>query len=332
MSQNSENSVVRIAAPSRLHMGFLDLDGSLGRTFGGIGLALDEPATRLSLRRSNKFSVTGLQEEASRIEKILERIRTQFSVPHNFAVDVEDLIPAHSGLGSGTQLAIALSAGVAKLENLSASATNIAACLGRGARSAIGLAAFDDGGLIVDGGRAKTTRTAPPILARHSFPENWRVLLVFDRHTQGAHGANEQAAFEKLKPLPEIEFSRICHLVLMQLLPSLIEKDIALFGAAVSEIQKIVGRQFAPAQSGSAWTSPAVGKLMNAIQKAGGVGIGQSSWGPTGFAFAPSTAEADRLYHSFQTTAKQNGLELHIVRGRNQGAAVEIAETAALGP
>ncbi len=40
---------VEVASCARLHLGFLDLNFSLGRRFGSIGMLLDGPVTRLSL-------------------------------------------------------------------------------------------------------------------------------------------------------------------------------------------------------------------------------------------------------------------------------------------
>jgi predicted sugar kinase len=53
------------------------------------------------------------------------------------------------------------------------------------------------------------------------------------------------------------------------------------------------------------------------------VGIGQTSWGPTGFAFTDTEAAAARLYDSVVGDATAVGLELMIVRGRNAGARME---------
>jgi len=39
--QPSAAAQVTVAAPGRLHLGFLDPDGSLGRSFGSLGLTID---------------------------------------------------------------------------------------------------------------------------------------------------------------------------------------------------------------------------------------------------------------------------------------------------
>jgi beta-RFAP synthase len=313
-------SAVRVVAPARLHLGFLDLAGDLGRRFGSIGLALDRPATELMLARSRTLAATGPDSE--RALKVLRRLIPLIAPGGTYRVEVESAIPSHAGLGSGTQLALAVGAALLALEGIDRDISDIAAVLDRGARSAIGMAAFADGGFIVDGGRGAEDRL-PPILMRAHFPEAWRILLIIDPRASGVHGDAEAQAFAALPLLPKEASAYVCRLVLMQLAPGLIEADIAAFGAAVAEIQSIIGNHFAAAQGGSPWASPAVGRIANKLKAAGAFGIGQSSWGPTGFAFAQSKEIADRLYISLTEAARAEGLEIQIAKGRNRGASVE---------
>ena len=308
-----------VSAPARLHLGFVDLNGSLGRRYGSIGLAVDEPKTEIRLRRSETMAAIGPEQD--RVLTVLERCRQALGLSGSYRVEVSSAIPPHAGLGSGTQLALAIGAALMRLEGLSLSPQQLGDLAGRGARSAIGMAAFEAGGFIVDGGRGAIDQP-PPVLIQMPFPDDWRVLLVFDRGAQGAHGDRETSAFAALPPFPETLADRLCRLVLMQLLPGLKEADLAAFGAALTQIQAIVGSHFAAAQGGSPWTSPAVGALLKHAAEQGATGIGQTSWGPTGFAFAPSQHVADRLYHSLVENAKSKGLEIMIVRGRNSGATI----------
>jgi beta-ribofuranosylaminobenzene 5'-phosphate synthase len=316
---------VRVIAPARLHLGFLDLNGELGRQFGSIGLAIDNPATELVLRRSRGFKAEGPDRE--RALKALRRFAQAFSLDSAYQLDIRSAIPRHSGLGSGTQLTLAVGAALTALEGVDRGANELGELMDRGARSAIGMAAFEQGGFIVDGGRGTLDRP-PPILMRAAFPEAWRVLLILDRRTTGVHGEAEAQAFARLPPLPEAAAAHVCRLVLMQLVPGMMETDIEAFGAAVTEIQSIVGNHFAAAQGGSPWASPAVGRIAGKLKEAGALGIGQSSWGPTGFAFAPTKEIAERLYHSLSEAATAEGLEILVGRGRNRGASIErIAST-----
>jgi beta-ribofuranosylaminobenzene 5'-phosphate synthase len=316
----STAKAVRVIAPARLHLGFLDLNGGLGRRFGSIGLAIDRPATELVLSRSRSFKAEG--PDRSRALEALKRIAHSYAASGAYQLDIRTAVPSHAGLGSGTQLALAIGAALNALEGLDHGPGETGEIMNRGARSAIGMEAFERGGFIVDGGRGQEER-APPILMHAEFPEAWRILLIIDPRTSGVHGEAEAKAFAELPPLSASAAAHVCRLVLMQLVPGLMEADIETFGAAISEIQAIVGGHFASAQGGSPWASPAVGRIAQNLKERGAFGIGQSSWGPTGFAYTSSEEIAASLYDSLIEAARADGLEFLIARGRNQGASVE---------
>jgi beta-ribofuranosylaminobenzene 5'-phosphate synthase len=315
---------VLVRAPARLHLGFLDLNGGLGRRYGSIGLAIDEPKTKLTISTASAFSAHG--PEADRALLAAHRFGAMYAPDLKFSIDIDRAIPSHAGLGSGTQLALAIGAGILKLSSQHRGGTELGALAGRGARSAIGIAAFEQGGFIVDAGKTANEAHAadpPPVLMRATFPEAWRAILILDETTQGVHGDRETAAFASLPEFSAASAAHVCRLVLMRLAPALAETDLNAFGAALTEIQGIVGAHFASAQGGQPWSSPAVAKLAAKLAAGGAVGIGQSSWGPTGFAFVESEGAAKSLYHSFVEDAKALGLRLLIVQGRNTGARIE---------
>lgn len=312
--------IVHITAPARLHLGFLDLNGGLGRMFGSIGLALENPATELTLQRRAAYdAVDGVEQQRS--ARALKHFKSALRFDGNYRLNVARAIPAHAGLGSGTQLALAVGVALKTLEQQEVSPVELGEIVGRGARSAIGMAAFEAGGFVVDGGRGRSPEP-PPVIFRADFPADWRVLLVKDPGLSGVHGDTETEAFANLESMTPAESGMLCRLVLMQLLPAIREHDIKSFGTAISEIQDIVGSQFAVAQGGI-WASPAVENIVKRMAQLGASGIGQSSWGPTGFAFTSSPAVADSLYQSVIDEAKRQGLEIEIVRGRNRGALIE---------
>lgn len=324
MQRRPATTALKVTAPARLHLGFMDLNGGLGRRYGSLGLAISGPATELRISPAAEFAATGPEQD--RALRLLQRLSATLGLSGRYRADVVRAIPPHAGLGSGTQLALAIGAALIRLEGLDAGPRLLGELVERGARSAIGMAAFEDGGFIVDGGRTPKGH-APPVIARAAFPENWRVLLILDRNAQGVHGDRENQAFAALPEFPDAAAGHLCRLMLMQVLPALHEHDLPSFGAALTEIQQIVGGHFAAAQGGNPWSSPAVGRLAQAFQRAGAVGIGQSSWGPTGFAFVESDAAAARLYSTFVEEATAQGLEILIVGGRNRGATIELAES-----
>ncbi|HEY8126398.1 MAG TPA: beta-ribofuranosylaminobenzene 5'-phosphate synthase family protein [Methylocystis sp.] len=311
---------VSVAASARLHLGFLDMNGDLGRKFGGVGLALDSPATRLTLIRADKNCVEG--HEGARAEALLERAQEALGVSQRHRLTLEEAIPAHAGFGSGTQLALAVSAALRRLEDLPNDPAADAALMARGARSGLGAGLFQQGGVVVDGGRGPRT-TTPPVVARAEFPDAWRVLLVCDPGDVGLHGANERDAFAELPPFDAATSGEVCRLVLMQILPALAERELAPFGAAVTRIQEIVGDHFAPAQGGRRFTSGKVEAIVARLLADGATGGGQTSWGPTGFAFVESDMAARRLLGRHGAQAREDGLDISIHRGLNHGARID---------
>jgi beta-ribofuranosylaminobenzene 5'-phosphate synthase len=311
---------VTVAAAARLHLGFLDLHGGLGRRFGGLGLAIDRPATRLTIRRAPAPAVEGL--EAARASNYLGLLARHFGLTYAYSLTMHEAIPAHAGLGSGTQLALAIATALRRLEGIPADEASDALLLLRGARSGIGLGLFQRGGFIVDGGRGART-AAPPIVARMDFPPQWRVIVVLDPRIEGVHGGDEQAAFARLGDFDAAAAAEICRLVLIKALPALAEHDIGSFGDAIARLQEIAGDYFAPAQGGLPYASAAVAGTMQALRQHGAIGTGQSSWGPTGFAFAADAKEARRLCDAARATAAAPGLDMAICKGVNHGALVE---------
>jgi beta-RFAP synthase len=313
------SATIRVRAPARLHLGFLDLNGNIGRRFGSIGLAVDRPETELTLKRAPHPEAHGF--ESARALDLIKKFAGKTS-RGSYAVDVRAAIPAHAGLGSGTQLALAIGAAIARMEGRTLLPADLAALGERGARSGIGLSAFTSGGFIVDGGKGADD-SPPPLTVRCDFPDDWRIMLILEENGAGVSGEAELTAFADLPEFPQSAAAHICHLVLMKLIPGLKETDLAAFGSALTEIQQVVGGHFASKQGGSVWTSPAVGRLAHRMRDLGAQGIGQSSWGPTGFAFVDTPDAAERLYDSLIEEAKGDGLSILVARGRNTGASVE---------
>lgn len=307
---------VTIGCGARLHLGFLDLNGGLGRRFGSIGLALEAPQTRLTLRRAATASVRG--PESARAGRYLATITAALGLADAHALLIEAAMPAHAGLGSGTQLALAVASAVRRLHGLAPDLHADAARLGRGARSGVGIALFAAGGLVLDGGRGATD-APPPLLARLPVPQDWRVLLLLDPARAGLSGAAERGAFAALPPMPAATAAELCRLTLMQALPALAEADLAGFGAAVTRLQHAVGDHFAPAQGGR-FASARVAAALDRLAALGAVGLGQSSWGPSGFAFAPDADAAAWL--RARLAAAPDMPEVVICRARNCGAEI----------
>jgi len=317
LNRSPSPASVTVTVPARLHLGFLDLNGGLGRRFGSIGLAITGLKTSITFNAASQLRVTGPENE--RVRGYLQVMQRALDIESTCHVRIDEVVPAHAGLGSGTQIALAVAAGVRRFHGLPLDVRGDAIRLDRGARSGVGIGLFDHGGLVVDGGRGPHTRAAP-VVSRMPFPEQWRILLVLDPHRQGMHGPDEREVFSKLAPSSDGQAAHLCRLVLMKALPALAECDIAGFGSAIKEMQVLLGDYFAAIQGGSRFSSPDVAAALAALEKEGAYGIGQSSWGPTGFAFAPSAEEANRLVERIYRDPRCRDLDIRTVAGLNRGA------------
>ncbi len=292
----------------------------LDRLFGSVGVSLEEIATEIEVCEAEEMSASGPGSE--RALAYAERVLAQLNIRKAIKIDVQQAIPGHAGLGSGTQMALATGMAINALFKTGLEIEKIAALLSRGHRSGIGIATFRHGGLVVDGGRSADTEV-PPVISRLHFPGNWRFVLVLDKGKKGVHGQQELQAFDRLGKMEESVSGELCRLLLVKALPALVENNCEAFGAAVSVIQQRMGEYFAPAQAG-VFSSRAVEDVVRRLQHEGALGVGQSSWGPTGFALFDSETEA---YQALKQTRSQltshNPVEMIICRARNTGARVE---------
>ncbi len=271
---------VFVEAPARLHFGVLDLRGDLGRRFGGIGAAVPEPSVLLEARRGAALQAEG--PDAARAIEFARRFAAHHRVELRLHFCLHRSIPAHVGLGSGTQLALAVARASAELLGLATDVMALARAVDRGRRSGVGTWTFASGGLVVEGGHGEHRPDASgvaPLLARLQFPAQWRCVVAVPRGHPGLAGDQEEVALARLPPASASDVQRVAHLVLMQLLPAVAEADLAGFGTALAEVQRITGGWFAPAQGGV--FAPGESRdLVERLRGWGAAGVGQSSWGP----------------------------------------------------
>ncbi len=215
--------VTTIVTGSRLHFGPLAWKPIRGRDFGGWGVMLETPRLVVRVGDSCEFRKSGQEghELQGRAERVLEEVVSKLAPARDvlMSVSVEDAPESHSGLGSGTQLSLAVAAGAAVALTASRPcAVELARMTGRGLRSAVGVYGFDAGGLIVDAGKRREDALAA-LAARVTVPEAWRFVLVRPRRGSGLMGDREAAVFRDLPAFPESLSDRLSRLVLTEILP-----------------------------------------------------------------------------------------------------------------
>lgn len=320
------DSVVRIEAPARLHFGMLDLRGSLGRRFGGIGAGIFGPSLLVEMERSDGVSAEG--PSAIRAAELARRYLAAKHLEGGARIVVRRAIPEHSGLGSGTQLALAVARGIAELYDLSTDVVELAVTLERAKRSAIGTWLFAGGGFVLEGGRRETGERIAPLLARLSIPPSWRCVLALPASTAGTSGIAEAQAFRALPEPPLEEVERVAHLVLMSLLPALADGELDAFGRALTEIQQINGRWFAPAQGGQFAPGQST-ELIGRMAEWGASGVGQSSWGPAVYGIVAGEDAAAHLADRVRSAINERG-EVYVNQFADSGARVTVRDPSAV--
>ncbi len=174
------------------------------------------------------------------------------------------------------------------------------------------------GGLIVEAGRGPGDSLAP-LIARRPLPEAWRFVLVRPAHAAGLSGEAERAAFAALPPVPVALTNELCRLALLELLPAADAGDFVGFSQALFDYGRLAGRCFT-ADGQASFGSRTLERLIGQLRELGARGAGQSSWGPTLFALAPSQAAAESLEQDLRREVREPALTITIAKPNNHGA------------
>ncbi|MDD1712985.1 MAG: chorismate pyruvate-lyase family protein [Methanoregulaceae archaeon] len=329
-----ERQRVVVEAPARLHLGLIDMNGALGRVDGGIGITLREPRILLWAAESAENRVEGGDDGCRDV--ILRAAAATIAalrLPGGAAFRLQEWYPRHTGLGSGTQLGLAVAQALARLYGHDRSVRDLAGIVGRGGTSGIGTASFESGGFIIDGGHrfgtpgeksgflpsAASSGVKPaPVTVRHAFPDDWKILLVIPANIGTVSGQREQDLFRTCCPVPLTDVQAICHEVLMGLLPSLVEHDLDLFAASVNRIQQL---GFKRAEIDT--QSPVIRETLAMLSDSGAPAAGMSSFGPALYAIGDgdmsSVEDAARRFLD-----EQGGGTVIRSGGRNFGAVFRV--------
>jgi beta-RFAP synthase len=332
--------MIRVWTPSRLHFGLLSLAapgevwtdraGAAGlpaRWFGGVGLMVEAPGVQVRAEPAGSWQAEGPLAEralafAHRLQEALSRACPEEKLwPQRLTI--EQAGPEHAGLGTGTQLALAVGRAVTAACGVWTTVGQLVRYLGRGLRSGLGAHGFEEGGLLVEAGKRQAEELGA-LVARQPFPTAWRIVLARPLETTaGLHGTGERDAFTRLAAQPGTlrQTEALCRLVLLGLLPAVVEEDLEAFGEALFDFNTRVGEVFAPVQGGT-YAGPAVAELVGLVRGLGVRGVGQSSWGPTVFAVVADPHEADALARQIVDRLGANRVETTVTRACNHGAVV----------
>jgi beta-RFAP synthase len=232
----------------------------------------------------------------------------------------------HIGLGTGTQTALAVAAGLdAFYGRPSVSPAVLAENVGRGRRSAVGTYGFVRGGLILEPGKLPDDRLAP-LGQRVAVPGPWRFVLICPPDRAGRSGTHEQRAFEQLPPVPPQVTDQLWRELTEQLIPAAEAARFDDFSESLYRYGVTAGQCFAAVQGGP-FASPQLTQRVALIRRLGIAGVGQSSWGPTLFAVAAGQDEAEEFVARFRRESPDGPLDITVSAPRNSAAHIERVET-----
>jgi len=314
---------VTVTAPNRLHFGLWSLGNAGGRQFGGLGVMIDKPGLRLVIRPAPELNATG--PLADRAEEFAHR----WAIYHHRAspechIEVVAAPPDHVGLGTGTQLALSVAAGLNELHELSVETPQeLAESVGRGMRSAVGTYGFLFGGLIVEQGKLPAEPISP-LEFRLDLPAAWRFVLIRPLGLTGLAGEDEAEAIGTLPAVPPAMTDELIALAHDELVPAAAMGEFDAFAECIYRYGRRAGEIFA-ARQGGPYNGPVLAALVAQIRELGFAGVGQSSWGPTLFAGAQSQAEAEGLANALRSSIGANELEITIAAPSRNGARIEMA-------
>lgn len=285
----------RIRTGARIHFGLLDRRPP----FGGAGMMVDTPATILGCAPADHFHVAcaasvdeaARRDIADRVQAVGKRLAQQraWADLPGCRIEVLQRPSRHAGLGTGTQLALAVATLLRQTieglpdESADAIEATIAAA-GRQPRSAVGTHGYFQGGLIIDDSQVD----------RWAVPDRWRVVLTqCQTDRPSVHGEDESQRFTREHAIPA-DLRIQLRASLNDLVAGIEAQDFAQFAAAVGRYNRCSGELFADSQGGP-YNGPAISKLIELLCGWGYHGVGQSSWGPTVFALCDSALDAQRL-------------------------------------
>jgi beta-RFAP synthase len=312
---------VTVKTPARLHFGIIDMRGDLGRIYCSVGVAIDRPNIILRVKPAEKITVSG--PRAERVKEYTEKILEG----HGLGAQIKVLrdMPEHVGFGSGTQLALATGSALSMLFNLGLTVEEIAEKLQRGQRSGVGTYAFKTGGFIVDGGHAtEHPQGVPPLIFKAEVPEDWLFVVGLPNLSQRINGERENDAFRQVPKPPPETVGKAARAVLVQMLPSITERDIKSFGEAMTALDSTFGESWTTVQGGK-FSHTLVEAGINHLIEEGAYGVGQSSWGPAFYGLVESEAEAKRVSQRLRRFLEEKGGgEAFYARANNHGAEITV--------
>lgn len=318
---------VSVTAFARLHLGLLAPTAVEQIIDGGVGLALQVPSVHVRLTEA---AVPFIEADSETVE-FVRSVVSRFEVPAASCLSVQTKIPRHIGLGSGTQIALAVAEVCAYLSGETLSQPELWRRANRGSTSKVGCAAYAGGGLILDLGRSASSKAiiGPSNLARLHYQQNrtlrfdfpdWDIMLCLPHGWPKISGIEEAELFNRLSLIPRAQVLRLAFIQLHRLVPAVLEHDLGEFDCAIRQMRDLGFKRREMEHRGRTASD-----LVGDMEASGLRGVTMSSWGGTTVGFSEGWSLVERQAAAVRI-AERHDVEVLWTKARNAGRRFETTD------
>ncbi|KAA1259669.1 hypothetical protein LF1_22040 [Rubripirellula obstinata] len=293
----NDHGCITVTTGSRLHFGLL----RTGSPFGGLGVMIDQPQNVISIEPSDYWQCD--RQHSDRVMPIARRLAEHLESDQlpDCKLRIQQGLNSHCGLGSGTQLSLAVAEGLCRFANIEIPPLEIAIDIAeRGKRSAVGVHGYFSGGLIYESPSLQdqsSERSLNRLIQRIELPDSWRIaFLLPPLSDESISGEDEAECFARLGNEEAKQTNQLRQAIEEQIIPAARTSDFEMFCDAVTDYNQRSGKLFADVQGGS-YNGEEVTTLIQTLQGLGLKGVGQSSWGPGVFTWFDSQGSLEQFQH-----------------------------------
>ncbi len=305
--------LVAIETGCRLHAGFYYAGLDWGIRWGGLGFYAERPRVVVRAWECDGLEFRGFGDRDPLVKWVLARLGVS-----GICLEALELIPAHVGLGSTTQLLLAVATIALHVKGFNQDPLDLAVKLGRGRVSWIGSLLFKLGGFIVDAGTPSPR--GPKALTRLEIPEDWVFVIVIPRVERGFSETEEANILEKPWK-PSLEASYYMSRGALRLASAIAREDLGEAVEGLREVQLGTGLYFSSIQGGIYRSS--LSRIVEEA-KSKNITLAQSSWGPTLYTIT-DYGSVDDMVDTLERVLETLNLNGVVVtsKPRNRGASIQ---------
>ncbi len=237
----------------RIHVNSIDLNGFNTRVCGGLGFSVENPVLRLSIEKGETDLIQ--TSHVGEISNFLYMVKGKEHIDANLRIQELTESRMHVGLGSLTQLKLAVLAGIRALNQQKLNILSLTSDYKIGFTSGVGVGAFFMGGFILDGGyklpnekykiiNGEKLNKQAPIILNYDIPSNWKLLIGIPKELKSLSAESEYDFFNEITPIGNSDIYKISYHTLMELLPAIKENDFASFVYALKKITMLGAKPF----------------------------------------------------------------------------------------